>query len=248
MVTSRFARRWNNGSLAWLGLAVSLHGVLLLIPLREWQAPAGMQTAITVQLVSQELRTDKPATPDAQAPEPARRVTAEPARRVTAQPAMEVQQADAWPPALHAVQPDSVVLKPSETPDKPVTMSTARLIDLASRMSSRTGQSPFGSQPGSPPPGRQDNSWRRGLNLGVGSPGNNRFDGMVAPAETELVDRWHAADGSNNVVIKTPGGDTLCGRAEAWDPMRPLMEPLMMFRSCGGGGKRSFTMDKRKSS
>jgi hypothetical protein len=69
---------------------------------------------------------------------------------------------------------------------------------------------------------------------------------MIAPAETELLDRWQAADGSQNVVINTPRGETLCGRAEAWDPMHPLVEYVMLFRSCGGGGKRTFTMDKRE--
>jgi len=77
-------------------------------------------------------------------------------------------------------------------------------------------------------------------------PEGNTFDGMMAPVETELVDRWQAADGSANVVINTPNGDTLCGRAEAWNPMQPLLEHLMMFRSCGGGGKRTFSMAARE--
>lgn len=238
MVTSQFAKRWNNSNLAWLALAIALHGVLLLVPLREWQAPAEVQQAIAIQLVPQRLGTDEPATPDVQ--------PLERARQVTARPALEPQQADAGPPALQPVQPDSAALEPTETTDKPGTMSAARLIDLVSRMSSNASLSPFGRKPGSPPLGRPDNSWRRGSKSTVGSPDNNLFDGMVAPAETELVDRWHAADGSNNVVINLPNGDTLCGRAEAWNPMRPLVEPLMMFRSCGGGGQQSFTMDKRR--
>lgn len=76
-------------------------------------------------------------------------------------------------------------------------------------------------------------------------PEGNTFDGMMAPGESELVDRWQAADGSSNMVINTPNGETLCGRAEAWNPMQPLLEHLMMFRSCGGG-KRTFSMAARE--
>jgi hypothetical protein len=73
----------------------------------------------------------------------------------------------------------------------------------------------------------------------------NRFGDAYAPPETEIVDRWLAADGSHNVVIRTPNGMTLCGRALPWNPMEPLVEHVMMFRSCGGGGERSFSMPER---
>ena len=71
------------------------------------------------------------------------------------------------------------------------------------------------------------------------------FNGMVLPNKTEIVDRWLAADGSQNVVVNTPDGHTLCGRARAWDPMQPLVEHVMQFRPCGGGGKRTFEMPRR---
>ncbi len=69
------------------------------------------------------------------------------------------------------------------------------------------------------------------------------LNGMFAPAAVEITDRWLAADGSHNVVVNLPTGDTVCGRALAWNAMQPLVEHVMMFRPCGGGGKRSFTMD-----
>jgi hypothetical protein len=238
MVTSQYARRWNKSNLAWLALAIAIHGVLLLVPLRNWQVPVGLQPAIAIQLVPHGVRNDEPIIPHVQ--------PFEPARQVAAQSILEPQQADVGPPEPMPAQPDPAVPEPPETTDKPGTMSAARLIDLVSRMSSNARQSPFSRLPGSPPLGRHEPSWRRGSKSAASLPDNNLFDGMVAPAETELVDRWQAADGSNNVVINTPNGETLCGRAEAWDPLRPLMEPLMMFRSCGGGGKRTFTMDKRK--
>jgi hypothetical protein len=77
------------------------------------------------------------------------------------------------------------------------------------------------------------------------TPGENRFSDAYAPAGTEIVDRWLAADGSHNVVIRAPNGMILCGRALPWNPMEPLVEHVMMFRSCGGGGERSFSMPER---
>lgn len=77
------------------------------------------------------------------------------------------------------------------------------------------------------------------------TPEENLFSDAWLPSETEIVDRWLAADGSHNVVIRTPNGMTLCGRALPWNPMEPLVEHVMMFRSCGGGGERSFRMPER---
>jgi len=68
---------------------------------------------------------------------------------------------------------------------------------------------------------------------------------MTVPEKTEIVDRWLAADGSHNVVIETTTGHTLCGSARPWNPMNPLVEHLMMFRPCGGWGKRAFEMPHR---
>ena len=68
---------------------------------------------------------------------------------------------------------------------------------------------------------------------------------MMAPAETQVIDRWLAAVGSHNVVVETSSGNTYCGRATAWNPMNPLFEPVMQYRPCGGGGKRTFTMPDR---
>ena len=73
----------------------------------------------------------------------------------------------------------------------------------------------------------------------------NRFAGLFARESVEIVDRWLAADGSHNVVINTPSGETYCGRAEAWSPLNPLLEPIMMWRPCGGGGKRTFDWPDR---
>jgi hypothetical protein len=77
-----------------------------------------------------------------------------------------------------------------------------------------------------PPP----ENWRSGIPYAAEPPG-----ARAPPERIEIVDRWLAADGSHHVLVETAGGEQLCGRAEAWDPLRPLVEPIMMFRICGRG-------------
>ena len=60
-------------------------------------------------------------------------------------------------------------------------------------------------------------------------------DRLLRDSGIEVVDRWRSADGSHNVLVRTASGGVLCGRAEAWDPLRPLNEPVMMWRDCGDG-------------
>jgi hypothetical protein len=45
-------------------------------------------------------------------------------------------------------------------------------------------------------------------------------------------------------MVRMPNGELLCGRAEAWNPMSPLVEPVMMYRPCGNG-RRTFEMPER---
>ncbi|MFB3078583.1 MAG: hypothetical protein ACE1Y4_11335, partial [Lysobacterales bacterium] len=122
-------------------------------------------------------------------------------------------------------------------PIKQVILTTARLLDSASEMAW-------------PVPAVDDS---RRLGVFVVQPlleklrssisiEDNMFNGMVLPSKTEIVDRWLAADGSHNVVINTPTGHTLCGRVLAWNPLQPLVEHVMQFYPCGGGGKRTFEM------
>jgi len=99
-------------------------------------------------------------------------------------------------------------------------LSTARLLDDANRIRWRLPEHGAARSLGEPAPGR------------AGQP-----PGEAAPAaRIEIVDRWLAADGSHNVLVRTASGDLLCGRADAWDPMRPMVEPVMMFRTCGSAG------------
>ena len=113
-------------------------------------------------------------------------------------------------------------------------VTTARLLDFAHH---REWTLPEPSDPPrlgvltpQPPPP----NWR------AGTPAED----TALPAKTGIVDQWLAADGSRNLMIRTPTGQLLCGRAEAWNPMYPLVEPVMMYRACGGG-RPSFEMPSR---
>lgn len=68
---------------------------------------------------------------------------------------------------------------------------------------------------------------------------DNAFDGMTAPAETEIVDRWMSPNGVHQVVVRGPDGNTYCGRQEAPNDLRPWLQMPMLFHRCAGGGKRS---------
>ena len=67
----------------------------------------------------------------------------------------------------------------------------------------------------------------------------NRFDSYVLSGEQEILDQWMEPGGTINAVVKLPNGDTLCGRMAPWSMMDPLVEPVAMYRPCGGGGKRA---------
>jgi hypothetical protein len=67
----------------------------------------------------------------------------------------------------------------------------------------------------------------------------NRFDSYVLRGEQEILDQWMEPGGTINAVVKLPNGDILCGRLSPWSMMDPLVEPVAMYRPCGGGGKRA---------
>ena len=211
----------------WLGLAVVAHALLLLIPVTRYSASEPGTDQILVTLVAQKAVEN----PFVEAPEvektviPIRQDAPEP-KPIEEQPAVTQQE-----PPIEAVP---------ASPD--VILSTALLRDSASRFDWPGLEADEILQLGIFTPRPAPENWRPGIGVE-----ENMFNGMVLPKKTEIVDRWLAADGSHNVVINTPGGDTFCGRAEAWDPMQPLVEHVMQFRPCGGGGKRSFEMPRRVS-
>jgi len=143
------------------------------------------------------------------------------------------------PPAEKPAPPEPIAME-SSPGDPVVKTTTARLLDSASRFKWPSFEKDESRQLGVFVPQPIPQNWRP--RIGVE---DNLFNGMILPTKTEVVDRWLAADGSHKVVINTPSGETLCGRAQPWNPMNPEIEPIMAFWKCGGGGKRNFKMPER---
>lgn len=196
----------------FLAAAVVLHGLLLLLPAKRGLQPEEVLNRLSVSL--QAVATRRPV---ADPP---------PDQADLSPPAVPVAPAAAsFPPLPERLTPpaarESIPLAPAEP-------STARLLDHAYRMRWRTPEDGATRRLGEPL-----------ANPGSGLPLPGLSGRLTETASTvagiEIVDRWLAADGSHNVLIRTPSGNMLCGRAEAWDPMRPLVEHVTMFRVCGAG-------------
>lgn len=213
-VSERLGVRKGDG--VWLGLAVLVHALVLLIPVAERLSSEAGSLTVSVSLF-RPIDQEKVAAPEQPSPPEPVQITAQKREIPPILPSPEQPAASDGPPA-----PDA-----------------AQLIESVKRLQ-LTDPSKKTRQLGEFEPPPLPRNWLPRITTE-----DNMFDGKMLPPETEIVDRWLAADGSHNVVINTPGGHTLCGRAEAWDPMRPLVEPVMMFRPCGGGGKRTFKMPDR---
>lgn len=237
MNSAQREQAWKPADLAFLATAMLLHAILLLLPLKPWQNPAPTDTprlTIDLQQLPPPVRTGEseatpPAKPVAQQPEPE---PVSPARRTPRIALDELPEAPELPPA-------------SATTTEPELLTTRQLRDLVNRTELQQQATDAQRQLGSVRPYQPPSNWNRNAGAPYLAEFDNRFNGMTAPEEVEIVDRWTASDGSHNVVLNLPNGDTICGRAEAFNPMQPLVEPIMMFRSCGGGGKRTFSMPDR---
>jgi len=214
----------------WLCLAIVLHALLLLLPVTREPASEPAAAYVFVKLLVAELPKN-------------------PLNEKTEQDTPEIPgEQDEPVPVAVAEQPEITQTKltqnEQETEEKPVSpalvLSTAFLLEFARQHDWSLVPEQELRQLGIFSPRALPENWRSGSSFE-----DNIFNGMVIPRKTEIVDRWLAADGSHNVVINTTTGDTLCGRALAWNPMQPLLEHVMQFRSCGGGGKRSFDMPQR---
>jgi hypothetical protein len=207
----------------WLVGAVFLHALLLLIPARQTLSPGPSVAALTVVL----SRTWHGAPPTRPAE---KRQTAQNLPAAESPPAIApaIAPAETLPvaPALEAPLPSPGDMSP------PVT--TARLLDFAHRREWNMPEPPVAPGPGAFKPQPAPPDWRPVVTA----------KGAARPVASGIVDQWLAADGSRNVMIRTPTGQLLCGRAEAWNPMSPLVEPVMMYRACGDG-RRTFEMPER---
>jgi hypothetical protein len=221
-------KRWNSRDTLWLCLAIVIHALLLLTPVLKKDHTTTSTPPLNITLL---------------APPPIERpFVEEPESKKTELPVVKnktVAPDDPPVPELARLEEpeDRADL---ETPGKAVILTMARLINSASEMEWPAPVADDSRQLGVFVPQSLPKNWRSGIGIE-----DNLFNGLVLPGKTEIVDRWLAADGSHNVVINTPTGLTLCGRARAWDPMQPLVEHVMQFRPCGGGGKRTFEMPRR---
>lgn len=65
------------------------------------------------------------------------------------------------------------------------------------------------------------------------------FSEVFVASSEEVLDQWMDPSGTVQTVIRRRDGSVICGRADAWNPMNPLFEPIAVYRPCGGGGRRT---------
>ena len=196
----------------FLAAALVLHGFILMLPAQRGLHPGEVLHRLSVSLQS--------AAPPPPAPE------VEPARAQPQRPAAPARSDDT-PPAAHPKEPPPAASPSAPAEETPApNLSTARLLDLAHR---KRWTVPEANEPrhlGAPVP----ESLRRGRQTG-----RRPADAPEQALGIEIMDRWLAADGAQNILIRTPSGRLICGRTEAWDPIRPLVEQVRMLRDCGSG-------------
>lgn len=219
-VTVSASMRLNRRDGVLFGIVVLLHALLLLVPFQH--SPPGTEVSQVVSVTLLAPRKEEPIFQEEEIP-----------------PAQDVTPRQATPLAELPAPPEPITMESS--PEEPlVTTTTALLLDSASHFKWPAVEKDKSRQLGVFVPQAVPENWRPSI-----VEEDNLFNGMILPTRTETVDRWLAADGSHNVVLNTPSGKTLCGRARPWDPMNPELEPVMNFWECGGGGKRDFKMPER---
>ena len=210
--TARFA--------GFLAVALLLHSLLLLVPARRGLQPGDVLHRISVSLSSVRAPlAGEDSKPSTLIPEPL---------AATPTPAAEPAAAAAVNPPVPSAAGTG---RPATAPPLAPRLSAARLLNLAHRTRWAFPRDSEDRRLGKPAPGPG-----AGVRQPIPGLDGNRLEGAATPrAAVEIVDRWQGTDGSHHVLVRTPAGDMLCGRAEASDPMRPLVEHVMMFRSCGSG-------------
>jgi hypothetical protein len=205
-------------------LALALQTSLLLLPWKErTPAPAWSPTL--------ELRLRQEPTPE--------RPQTLPPTRSRIQPAPQLAAPVARPsaPATPSDAPDRPDNTSASSPKESPAVTVRRLRETLEDMDwTFSGPSPGDEEviPGRSLEGDLDDGWRRPvLALETGPLGDAYLTG-----DTEIVDRWQEPGGAHRVVVRTPDGQTLCGRQEPVNDFRPWEQMPMLFHRCAGGGRR----------
>lgn len=231
-------KRFRTADARWLAVAVLAHAALLLIPLRE-RAPVSVDAP--AQILLDLVTVEQPAAEPPTVPEKTRATQSLP----EGQPRTEPE----GPTVPETENP--VIPQPAFVPGPPEpTVTMARLMGLRDTVAEAVPLDPdpagTARRLGTPDAFELPHNWQRGAGAQALAPFDNTFNGKTVPVETEIVDRWLAADGSHHVVVETPAGLRMCGRARSWDPMQPLVEHIMMWKVCGGDGKVPFKFKPRE--
>lgn len=226
-------KRWKKSDACWLAIAVVAHLALLLVPLKQPVPDTHDQPLISISLKA--FVEDSHSAPVKKLQED----LAEP----------EVVPVDGAEPDTATVDKMAhftpVEASPDETQEE-VLPSAAQLIESISRVHFEESEPATTRVLGSSFSVSTPRNWRAGSEPGAARYSDNWFEGMAMPRSTEIVDRWQSNDGSQNTVVNLSNGTTICGRQAASDPLRPMLVNLMMFRPCGGGGKRTFSLGSSK--
>lgn len=226
--------------MAFLATALLLHAALLLLPLKPWKNPS----VVTPPRLTIDLRQPPQPLPPKAEPDAARSEEIPIEKTVVEKPDPEPLEPLRRKPRIAL---EELPAKPADIPptEAPELLTARQLKELVKRTPLQNGAAAADRQLGTARPYEPPANWDKNAGAPYLADFDNRFNGMTVPAEVEIVDRWLASDGSHNVVVNLPNGDTMCGRAEAYNPMQPLVEHIMMFRPCGGGGNRTFAMPER---
>ena len=215
----------------WLGVALLLHSALLLVPISTPSGPAPVTEIVSVTLVAQSIINPPRDEPLKHQSEPIPETIAETIAETDQEIIPERE------PPLTASRPKSPQQVDPLLPSTPVlskSITTAQLLRSASNLKL--------------PLAEKEKSLELGAFRAVTLPGNwspslkmedNLFNGRVALAVTKIVDQWVYIGGGYNAVVKTRSGHTLCGQAQPWSPMNPLLEPVVMWRNCDSIRKRN---------
>lgn len=226
--------------LGFLAMALVVHIALLMLPMKAWQThkPDEGRNQTPNEPLTVQLQPARNPAPETVVKAPVGRAQIEDQNL----PPLERKPAADYTLAEIPLPQDSVVTDAQQTSETATsqTLSTKQLRLWAEQAGSldplRETSQILGTARLYQPPA----NWNRNAGAAFFASFDDRSHEPNLPADVTVVDRWQAADGSHQVVVQLPTGESLCGRAAPHDPMQPLVEHIMMFRVCGN--TPTFTM------